>query len=63
MKKRGRKPYPKELAENVRWYYFNTDCSISQIARHFNISFTTVSNMIDKSGAYSESESEDKSET
>ena len=53
MKKRGRKPYSRQLAEDVRWFYHNTDCSISRIARHFGISATTVSNMIDKKGAYS----------
>lgn len=62
-KKRGRKPYSKELAENVRWMYHNTDCSVSRIALHCGISFTTVNNMISKTGAYAEDKIKDKSET
>jgi len=52
MKKRGRKPYSKKLAKDVRWYYKNTACSVSQIAKHFGISSTTVDHMISRSGAY-----------
>ncbi len=52
MKKRGRKPYSKELAEDVRWYYKNTSCSVTRIASHFGISSTTVDHMISKTGAY-----------
>lgn len=60
MKKRGRKPYSKQLAKDVRWYYKHTSCSITRIAAHFNISFTTVNNMISKTGAYKESPKDDK---
>ena len=54
MDNRGRKRFPEAMAQKVRWLYHNTSCSAAVIARHYNISSTTVSNMISRKGAYSE---------
>jgi hypothetical protein len=34
------------FAELVRWYYHNTDMSLSQIARHYRISFPKANMML-----------------
>ena len=36
-----------ELVDKVLWMYKETSCSISQIARHYDISHTKVSNIIE----------------
>lgn len=39
-----------ENRERARWYYHNTDTSMSQIARHLEISVTTVDHMVTGKG-------------
>ena len=52
-KKRGaKKKCSAETVKRIRYFYYHTSCSISQIARHFDISSGTVDRIINKKGAY-----------
>jgi DNA-binding transcriptional regulator LsrR (DeoR family) len=41
-----------ELAEKIRWYYFNGNLSMVDIAHKFNLSPPTVGKVINKEGVY-----------
>ncbi len=36
-----------KVREKVRWLYYNTECTITQCAKHYGISSTKASNMIE----------------
>ena len=57
MMSRGRKrALDWEQVKRARWLYTNTTCSMERIARHLRVSQGVIQDVIDKKGAYAETE-------